>query len=420
MGFAIACTSRFSDKAKAIVSKGPFPVIAAALCSLGTCLTFYGFSSGTAPVVIGGITAGLGFCGLLVSCVSQITVPMTLAERNKMVCWGLGLAVVVQAILALSLEFVRGVLLCCLPFAALALCLAAAKRQVTCREQVMQATAGEQTFPRGHTTVVASCFLGVGLLSGIVGFSLDELAPSDYSMWMQVSGMLGSAIACALFALLTRKNPEGPYIFLPVLLGTSAVLLLVTSSAGSGLGADAVFVARQAVDAFSFALGTCVCLETARIEPGRPMRPALLVSLLAASLLTGIILGGALLSVAGISMTTFVVLTVTLVYSALVGLGLSTQQRDGQNRVVVTSSADIERIACAQARALVEDGGKLTPREREILPLLIQHRTLESIADELGVSRNTVKSHVKHIYEKLGVDTRQQLQDKAAAKTINL
>ena len=119
-------------------------------------------------------------------------------------------------------------------------------------------------------------------------------------------------------------------------------------------------------------------------------------------------------------MTTFVALTVTLVYSALVGLGLSTQQRDGQRRVVVTSSADIERIACAQARALVEEGGKLTPREREILPLLIQHRTLESIADELGVSRNTVKSHVKHIYEKLGVDTRQQLQDKAAAKTINL
>ena len=48
----------------------------------------------------------------------------------------------------------------------------------------------------------------------------------------------------------------------------------------------------------------------------------------------------------------------------------------------------------------------LTPREREVLELLSKGYLYREIADELNISYDTVHSHVRHIYEKLQVNTR--------------
>jgi DNA-binding CsgD family transcriptional regulator len=45
----------------------------------------------------------------------------------------------------------------------------------------------------------------------------------------------------------------------------------------------------------------------------------------------------------------------------------------------------------------------LTTRETDVLLLLARGRTYVQVADELGVSLNTVASHVKNLYRKLGV-----------------
>jgi len=50
----------------------------------------------------------------------------------------------------------------------------------------------------------------------------------------------------------------------------------------------------------------------------------------------------------------------------------------------------------------------LTNRELEILQLVIDGRTYQSIADSLFVSLATVKSHVYHIYEKLQVNNKME------------
>lgn len=51
----------------------------------------------------------------------------------------------------------------------------------------------------------------------------------------------------------------------------------------------------------------------------------------------------------------------------------------------------------------------LTAREREVLNALAADKKRREIADELFVSENTVKKHVSHIYEKLGVASRKEL-----------
>ena len=50
----------------------------------------------------------------------------------------------------------------------------------------------------------------------------------------------------------------------------------------------------------------------------------------------------------------------------------------------------------------------LTDREREVLLLVAGGRSNHEIASDLGISLDTVKSHVKHIFTKLGVRDRSQ------------
>lgn len=58
----------------------------------------------------------------------------------------------------------------------------------------------------------------------------------------------------------------------------------------------------------------------------------------------------------------------------------------------------------------------LTARETEILSLLVRGRTLPYIANELFVTTGTVKTRVRHIYEKALVNNRQELLDKVEAR----
>jgi len=47
------------------------------------------------------------------------------------------------------------------------------------------------------------------------------------------------------------------------------------------------------------------------------------------------------------------------------------------------------------------------------LALLATYRTLAAIGEELGIGRPTVKTHVQHIYKKLGANTRAEAVERA-------
>lgn len=63
--------------------------------------------------------------------------------------------------------------------------------------------------------------------------------------------------------------------------------------------------------------------------------------------------------------------------------------------------------------ARLSDEFGLTAREREVFGLLAHGRNGRYIMDHLIISRNTAKSHIKHIYSKLGVHSHQELIDLA-------
>jgi ATP/maltotriose-dependent transcriptional regulator MalT len=81
-----------------------------------------------------------------------------------------------------------------------------------------------------------------------------------------------------------------------------------------------------------------------------------------------------------------------------------------------------DRLVAATRTALPRPaaGGhdELTPRERTVLRLLAQGSSKREIADELHVSFNTVHSHTKAVYRKLGVSSRREAVERASEVTL--
>lgn len=58
---------------------------------------------------------------------------------------------------------------------------------------------------------------------------------------------------------------------------------------------------------------------------------------------------------------------------------------------------------------------ELTQQQTRVLRLLVQQRSTSSIASELHISNNTLKSHLRTLYQRLGVNSREQATLKAEA-----
>ncbi|HMG34101.1 MAG TPA: response regulator transcription factor [Blastocatellia bacterium] len=61
---------------------------------------------------------------------------------------------------------------------------------------------------------------------------------------------------------------------------------------------------------------------------------------------------------------------------------------------------------------------ELTPHESRLLKLLVEGHNYTTAAEELGVSYNTVKFHMRHIYEKLQVHSKSEAVAKAMRERL--
>ncbi|MFK4836260.1 response regulator [Microbacterium sp. ZW T2_14] len=69
-------------------------------------------------------------------------------------------------------------------------------------------------------------------------------------------------------------------------------------------------------------------------------------------------------------------------------------------------------IATRLMHQVRDPGSPISDREREVLALIAQGRSNREVAAELFISEATVKTHLLHVYEKLGVN------DRAAAVAV--
>jgi DNA-binding NarL/FixJ family response regulator len=103
-----------------------------------------------------------------------------------------------------------------------------------------------------------------------------------------------------------------------------------------------------------------------------------------------------------------------LAFGASACLATDTQSRDIVNAIHLAARGLqlIPRAASETGGAPVGSTG-LTQREAEVLMLLRQSRANAQIAAELGIGVETVRTHARNIYRKLGVASRRDLLDQA-------
>lgn len=69
--------------------------------------------------------------------------------------------------------------------------------------------------------------------------------------------------------------------------------------------------------------------------------------------------------------------------------------------------------------AIIAERYGLSPRECDVLPLLLEGRTIVRIQETLFISAGTVSTHIRHIYQKTGQANRQELIDLAKSIAEN-
>lgn len=106
-----------------------------------------------------------------------------------------------------------------------------------------------------------------------------------------------------------------------------------------------------------------------------------------------------------------------LAFGASACLSRDTQSRDVLNAIYLASRGlkVIPQAACDSRGGSIAVGHLLTRREAEVLPLLQLGRSNAQIAVDLQVGVETVRTHARNIYRKLGVSSRRELAAPPAA-----
>jgi DNA-binding NarL/FixJ family response regulator len=100
-----------------------------------------------------------------------------------------------------------------------------------------------------------------------------------------------------------------------------------------------------------------------------------------------------------------------LAFGASACLGRDTQSRDILHAIHLASrglQVTPRPRSSASGRSFTV-GHQLTRRESEVLPLLAQNRSNAQIAIDLQIGLETVRTHARNIYRKLGVSSRREL-----------
>jgi DNA-binding NarL/FixJ family response regulator len=98
-----------------------------------------------------------------------------------------------------------------------------------------------------------------------------------------------------------------------------------------------------------------------------------------------------------------------LAFGASACLGRDTQSRDVLSAIHLASRGLQVIPRSAGSGATIAAGHLLTPREAEVLPLLQQGYSNVQIAVALQVSVETIRTHARNVYRKLGVSSRRDL-----------
>ena len=385
------------------------------------------------PSVIGLTVSGIGYCWLVARFYLMIS-----QRRGFASCVMATILCLIFKELALSFLFTipsaaQIIIASIMPICMCALCALAA------RMPVAEKAASSEHLPRGKATrqdtLLYSCVLAL-ILSTLRGFSNLGMWGSEFPGVVGPGTSLFAAVLYAvalvvfgLFAVLVPSTWPTPARFRPATLVLLAGLFLITLR--SYLGDEAVpyelLQVEELLSHLAFWSAVAALLQGETEPTLRTTALPIAVYSGASSLLVMLMSRTAALSFV------FVIIVAYMVFAAVTSRGLRTAgttwetealstaaagagaqtATDGQQPAATTADEAAPEDALNTAVSLtcdrLIDEYRLSPREAQILPMVIEGRSRAYISEQLSLSDSTVKTHISHIYGKCSVTGRQGL-----------
>ena len=411
----------------------------AALTTLGTIVCYFATSTasdGPLLLAFGGIATGLGTGVLLVLWLRLLcngTMSRTLVEYGT----GLAVALAVGLILLFAPSIVSWAIVAIAP-------LASAACFVSCFSPTRQEKPHypQTAFSKGTIWLFGKMLVGVALLGFLQGFtdfvsgSASAFTPNEtHGAVILLAALLVSCVLVAIGAF--SSNPlDMLYRVSMLLLGLGFALMAFTE------GSYTFYTAMSFAGYTAFILFVCVAsrLVSSSFRTGATRTIALGVGVLYGSEAIGLVAGGATthffgndLPIVALSMTCillylvvqlFLLDEISLIHAGIGEMDGASAKPHAQGADAVSAAGD---TAAPQAAAVdsptifqktaddLAQRYRLSPRESEVLLLLLQGRTMSRIQETLFISAGTVSTHTRHIYQKVGVANKQELIDLAFA-----
>ena len=157
-----------------------------------------------------------------------------------------------------------------------------------------------------------------------------------------------------------------------------------------------------------FAVALAISFNMPPIRTFLIARVAFGLSDIAGGLIAAFVLGDAVSEIMGVVVFALCEAVVALMIFIFVVLHRFNTTHDDDEGKQKRQSDNIQiRDACER----IADACKLSPRERDVFFLLAEGRSTARVKEELCIAEGTVNTHVRNIYSKLGVHTRQEMLD---------
>ena len=326
------------------------------------------------------------------------------------------------------------VVLSLLPFVAAALGLIQRNEDA---ESLSRDAISIDTLPRGYflrfTIMIALFAIAIGIMKGLVVLLQPvETVASQSLIVVFVSFALVLAIAVGVALRLSVRAFDVSKIYYPTIIGAclGALVVLVL---GGGFGAVQGIVVNTIYNVFAI----IVWMLLSELSSRTSLSPIKVFGLGRGMSAIGTTLGWYVASGAASSaedttlffsvlfalMLVVILAVVMLVFDErTISLALEKAIKDKEKAAGASgpdpSGVPSERVCDTSASATWEEACEavssrfgLTARESEVAALLGRGRTVGYVADELGISHNTVRGYIKNVYAKCDVHSRQDLID---------
>lgn len=428
--FLLACMASLTALAlfeKKASSKGQgFSVLSGVvLAAGGTALAVFGLSGGVSSLAValcGFIVAGVGDSLLALSygrLYSQLSVKLSM----RVVPFALVLAALLYAAVVNSAPVVAVPVTVALPVACGAILLfdlssARSSGSTGAAEPLLEDPEKARFTKWKISFYTAVLWLSFGIMWSLAAGKLfgDGRLFGTFSLSVAALMALVALVVAALTYVLKLPTAKTFWIFVPLTVAGISVVAVIDSNA-QVFAFALVFAARGIAEMQLITHFAALCRRrghcVATLFAGG-------FAILSGGEALGVIAGSAIAGIGSMELTMVLLVCANVIVVAVIlsifRVNATFQKAELESALAKQASSHVS--APQQDSRTVEDvvrawakGRGLSAREEEVAALLLSGRNVPAIAEMLCISQSTVHTHVKHIYEKLGVHTRQELID---------